>query len=148
MLETLLSVGSGGLFGLIGAGVTKFMAYKDKKLTFAHEKSMAAEDRQTMAAETERAKIQGTIDLELQESASDAANLQAAINAEGTVTKTSNWVADLRGSVRPILTYLLVFFAVGMAVWASETNPYTKDVLFLASTAVTFWYGSRPPSTK
>jgi len=148
MLETLLSVGSGGLFGLIGAGVTKFMAYKDKKLTFEHEKVMASEDRQTMAAETERARIQGTIDLELQESESDAANLQAATNAKGTVTKTSPWVADLRASVRPILTYLLVFFAVAMSVWASETNPHTKQVIFLAATAVTFWFGSRPPSTK
>ena len=148
MLETLLSVGSGGLFGLLGAGFTKFMGYREKKLAFQHEVSMASEDRLTMEIEIARAKVQGSIDLELQESEADAKNLQAAINAEGTITETSAWVADLRGSVRPILTYLLVFFAVSMAVWGTESNPYTKDVMFLAATAVTFWFGSRPMSTK
>jgi hypothetical protein len=93
-------------------------------------------------------KAKGALDLEIQDSANDAANLQTAIKAESLITGTSQWVADLRGSVRPILTYLLVFFAVAMAVWAAHDNPYTNDVLFMAMTAVTFWYGSRPPSRK
>ena len=148
MLDAILSAAGGGLFGLIGAGFTKFMGYREKKLELEHEVSMASENRQTMQMEAELTKIQGAIDLELQEDENDAKNLQAAIAAEGNIKDASQWVTDLRGSLRPILTYSLVACAVAMSVWAAKDNPYTNEIIFLATTAVTFWFGSRPPSTK
>jgi hypothetical protein len=147
MLETILSAAGGGLFGLIGSGFTKFMGWKEKKLELEHAVKMATEDRLTMQMETELAKVKGAIDLELTESMNDAANLQAAISAESKITGTSQWVADLRGSLRPILTYSLVICAVVMAA-AWPTNQWNNEILFLTTTAVTFWFGSRPISTK
>ena len=147
MLDSILNVASGGLFGLIGAGFTKFMGWKEKKLELEHEVNMASENRLTMQMETELAKIQGSIDLELQESEADAKNLQAAINAEGNIRGASQWVTDLRGSLRPILTYSLVACAILMSSFL-QGNPWNGEILFLATTAVTFWFGSRPPSTK
>lgn len=148
MLDAILSAAGGGLFGLIGAGFTKFMGWKEKKLELEHEVKMASENRATMEMETQLAKVRGAIDLELQESEADAKNLQAAISAEGNIKDASQWVTDLRGSLRPLLTYALVACAVAMSVLAGQDNPHTNEVIFMAMTAVTFWYGSRPPSTK
>jgi hypothetical protein len=147
MLETLLSVGGGGLFGLIGSAFTKFMGYREKKLVFEHELNMAEQHRQNMVMELDLAKARGEIDLELQESEDDAKNLRAALNAESRIKDTSPWVADLRGSLRPLLTYALSACAIAMASFAPY-NEWNNDVLFLATTAVTFWFGSRPPSSR
>ena len=143
MLETLLSAAGGGIFGLIGSGVKLFMAYKDRKLKNEHEVNMAKETRLNMSMEIELAKSQGAIDLELQESDADAKGLQAAINAESSITDTSQWVADLRGSTRPFLTYSLVIGSFVIIV-ASPNNPWTNEWVFMSMTAVTFWFGDRP----
>ena len=143
MLELLLSAGGGGLFGIIGAAGKMFAAYKEKKLMFSHEVAMAEQTRRNMEMEMDLAKIQGAIDLELQEDENDAKNLQAAINAEASIQGTSPWVANLRGSVRPLLTYGLASLAIAM-VWSNPTNPWCNDVIFMAMTAVGFWFGDSP----
>ena len=148
MFESLLSAAGGGLFGLVGAGFTKIVGYFEQKQQLAHAIQMAAEDRLNMEMEITLAQAKGVIDLELQESEQDAKNLQTAINAEASITGTSQWVADMRGSLRPILTYSLVACAVAMSVWAAKDNPFTNEIIFLATTATTFWFGSRPPSRK
>ena len=147
MLETILSAAGGGLFGLIGSGFTKFMGWKEKKLEYAFQIDMAKEERENMAKEIELAKTRGAIDLELQESEADAKGLQVAINAEASITGTSQWVADLRGSLRPILTYALSAGAF-VLILTSPGNPWVNEFIFLATTAVTFWFGSRPISRK
>ena len=147
MLDSILSVFSGGLLGAIGAIGTKVMEYKMQGLKFTHEKDMAEQDRMTMEKEMALAKIQGTIDLELQESESDAKNLQAAIRAEGTITETSLWVANLRGSTRPLVTYGLIL-ATLLIIVLDMSNPWANEFLFMSTTAVTFWFGSRPMSRK
>ena len=147
MLETILSAAGGGLFGLIGSGFKLWGQYKEKKLVFQHEVDMAKETRQNMAMEMDLAKIQGTIDLELQESAQDATNLQAAINAEASITGTSPWVDNLRGSLRPFLTYGLCILTFGL-VAVQPNNPWINEFVFLSTTAVTFWFGTRPMKSK
>jgi len=143
MLEMLLSAAGGGIFGLIGSGIKSFMSYKDKKLTLAHTLDMAKQEVINMKAEMELATLKGEIDLELQESASDAESLQAAINAESKVKGASPWVDDLRASTRPILTYSLCLCAFAI-VMIDNTNPWANDFIFMATTAVTFWFGDRP----
>lgn len=143
MLELLLSAGGGGLFGIVGSIAKKFGDYKMKKLELAHQVSMAKEDRETMQMEMELAKIKGEIDLELAESQADALGLQAAINAEASIVGASPWVTNLRGSVRPILTYALAGLAITM-VWTAPLNPWCNDVIFMAMTAVGFWFGDSP----
>ena len=143
MLETLLSAAGGGLFGLIGSGFKTFMTWKQKKLEFQYAIDMAKEERQNLALEMELAKVKGAIDLELQESEADAQNLRAAINAEASITGTRQWVADLRGSVRPFLTYGLCVCAFILILGWPE-NKWNNEFVFMAMTAVTFWFGDRP----
>lgn len=147
ILDTLLNVGTGGVFGLIGAGVTKFADFKNNKLKFAHEVAMAGQERENMTLEMGLAKVRGEIDLELEESRADAISLSTAIEAESKITGTSQWVADLRGSTRPFLTYGLCMAAVAMSSYNPQ-NPMNNEIIFMASTAVTFWFGSRPSSKK
>lgn len=143
MLETLLSAAGGGLFGLIGSGFKTFMSWKQEKERYAFQIAMAAEDRANLAAEMELAQVKGAIDLELQESEADAQNLKAAINAEASITGTRQWVADLRGSVRPFLTYGLCVCSFILILGWPE-NPWNNEFVFMAMTAVTFWFGDRP----
>ena len=143
MLETLLSAAGGGLFGLIGSGFKTFMKWKEEKERYKFQIAMAAEERQNMEMEMRLAEIKGAIDLELQESANDAANLQAAIRAESQITGTSQWVADLRGSVRPFLTYGLCLCSFVLIMGWPE-NQWNNEFVFMAMTAVTFWFGDRP----
>lgn len=135
-LSFLTSAASGGILGGVLSGVKMFAKYKQKKIELAHEIAMATETRKNIAAEMELAKVRGTIDLEMQESTDDSANLRAALNAEAQITGTSQWVTDLRGSTRPVLTYALTVIA---------TVLQTEDFIFMATTAITFWFGDRPP---
>lgn len=143
LLDLLASAASGGLLGVVGAGIKTFTAYKEKKLTFAHEKVMAQEDRQTLTMEMELAQLKGTIDLELQESESDAKNLTAAINAEANTKGSSPWVQDLKASTRPLLTYGLCIIT-SLLIAFDSGNVWIGEMVFLTTTAVTFWFGDRP----
>lgn len=147
IIDTLLSVGTGGLFGLIGAGVTKFADFKLSKMKFAHEAIMAKEGREDMRLEIDLANTRGAIDLELEESQADAIGLATAIKAEAAITGTSQWVADLRGSTRPFLTYGLCMAAIAMSA-SNPDNPMNNEIIFMASIATTFWFGSRPASKR
>jgi len=143
MLDLLLSAGGGGVLGLVGAGFKSFMGWKEKKLTLQHELDLARETRLTMGVEIQLAKLQGEIELEQTEVTADASNLNAALQAEASITGTSQWVTDLRGSTRPVLTYLLSISAVSM-VWNYPDNPWNNDLVFMAMTAVGYWFGDRP----
>lgn len=147
MLELLLSAGGGGVLGLLGAGFKSFMSWKDKKLTLEYQIKMAAEERQNMEMEMQLAKVRGEIDLEITESEQDAKNLQAALAAEAAIKDTSPWVNDLRGSTRPLLTYALAFAAVMLVAFQPE-NQWNNDVVFMAMTAVGYWFGDRPPKRR
>ena len=143
ILELLGSAASGGLLGGVFSAVKLFGAYKEKKLQFAHELAMSQEDRKNMDKEIEVAKVKGTLDLEIEESRGDAMALTAAINAEATTKANSPWVQDFKSMTRPVLTYLLVIMAFGITL-ADQGNPWAEEIVFMASTAVTFWFGDRP----
>ena len=146
MLEALLSVGGGGLLGGILSLGKLFGKYKEKKLMLEHERAMFDKQTALMEQEARLAQIKGELDLEIEESRGDAVALQAAINAESALSAVKNlpwWVNALRTTTRPILTYLLVTIAFVLAMF-HENNPWTNEMIFLASTAVTFWFGDRP----
>ena len=139
LLELLTSAAGGGVLGLAGSAFKAWGAYKNRQLEVAHEATMADKRLATMDKELELAKFKGELDLELQESDADAKGLQAAIEAEGKIENTSRWVNDVRGTVRPVLTYGLVAIAATIQ---------TEAFIFMATTAVTFWFGDRPPKKR
>jgi Flp pilus assembly protein TadB len=146
MIDLLMSSAGGGLLGGILSLGKLWGAYKEKKMLLSHEVKMAEEDRKNMAMEIDMAKVKGSIDLELQESEDDAKALTAVIKAEVDTKGASPWVQDLKASTRPILTYVLCVMAFVLVIFAME-NPWTNEIVFLASTAVTFWFGDRPRRT-
>lgn len=147
ILDLIGSAASGGLLGGVFSAIKLFGAYKEKKLMFAHELNMAEQDRKNMDKEIEVAKVKGTLELEVEESRGDAMALTAAINAEADSKAASPWVQDFKSMTRPVLTYLLVIMAFGL-VLADQANPWAEEIVFMASTAVTFWFGDRPRRTR
>lgn len=141
LLEFLTSAAGGGIFGLGASLVKGWGEYKNKQLDMVHEVNMIVEIGKNMLLEMDLSKIKGTINLELQESAADAKNLTAAITAETSLKGASPWVQDVRALVRPVLTASLVLLAFGSA-WAKF--PLASEFIFMATTAVTFWFGDRP----
>lgn len=142
-LSVLSTVGSGGILGGVLSLGKLWGAYKEKKLAFEHEAAMAVVDQDNMKLEIEANKFKAEIELETTELTTDAKALTAAINAEANTKAASPWVQDLKASTRPILTYTLVIMAFITITWNSD-SAYADEILFLASTAVTFWFGDRP----
>ena len=141
LIELLTSAAGGGLFGLGASLIKGWGAYKTKQLDFQHEVNMTIEIGKNMTLEMDLAKVKGTIDLEIQESEADARNLTAAITAEADMKGSSPWVQDVKALVRPVLTGSLVILAF---IAAFNNNPYTDQFIFMATTAVLFWFGDRP----
>jgi len=135
-VNLIFSAAGGGVLGLFGAGVKMFAEHKKREQNFKHELLMQVQINANMKLETERMTLKGEMDLDLQESAADSAGLQAAMRAEQAATGTSWWVNDIKALMRPLLTLLLVI--------AAFIKPSEDDLVWMASTAVTFWFGDRP----
>ena len=143
LLELLTSTAGGGLLGGLLSIGKLYGAYKEKKLMCEHEERMAVVDQDNMKLEIDANKHKAELELETTELETDAKALTAAIQAEAETKAASPWVQDLKASTRPILTYVLVIMAFITITWYSE-NQWAEEILFLASTAVTFWFGDRP----
>lgn len=142
---------SGGLFGLIGFGVKAlfgWMAEREKRQLLAqqneHEINLIREQRASREVETEN---------------------ERAIAAEETRRESYNfanvsqpvytWVASFISMMRPAITlYLLVVASVIVGQQLFGTSPAAvkaeaiNTVLFLTCTAVTWWFGDRPPQSR
>ena len=140
-LNAAFSVAGGGIFGLIGAGVNKFFDYKKQQQINIQELAMADKVAVQMDKEFELAKFKGSMELEIQDSDNDAKGLMSAIEAEQSIKEVHKWVNDVRGMTRPVLTLILVL----MAWWEEGID---KSLDWMASTAVTFWFGDRPPKKR
>ena len=141
ILELLTSAAGGGIFGLGASLIKGWGKYKQQQLDFKHELDMTVQIGKNMLLEMDLAKLKGTIDLEIQESEADARNLTEAIKAESSMKGASPWVNDVRALVRPTLTAGLVFLAFAAAML---NNAYAPQFIFMATTAVLFWFGDRP----
>ena len=138
-VNLIFSAAGGGVLGLVGAGIKQFAAHKKQEQANAQEVLMQKAINENMRLETERMSLKGKIDLEYQESDADAKGLQAAIAAEASTTNTAQWVNNIKALTRPVLTLLLVI--------AAAIKPDEDDLVWMASTAVTFWFGDRPRKT-
>lgn len=141
LLELLTSAAGGGLLGLGASLIKGWGKYKQKQLDMKHELDMTVQIGKNMLLEMDMAKLKGSLDLEIQESEDDAKNLRAAIEAEASMKGASAWVNDVRAMVRPVLTAGLVILAFTAAGLDFKLAP---EFIFMATTAVTFWFGDRP----
>jgi hypothetical protein len=170
IVDALTGGALGGVTGVIGTGVSAYVAYKNKKLDHEHEIAMADKETAHMLAEADKAidlqKFKTEGEVEIREADAFTASVK---NGMKNLFKTEyakflpDWVMApiaamfamvdmLRSSVRPVVTYFLVVVATFIALKVAETRPeIIKDqaanilmsLSYLTVTCVTWWFGDR-----
>lgn len=77
---------------------------------------------------------------QLQLASKDFDNLTAALNADASIEVTTPWMADLRASVRPMITYTCCISAIAFALAGIDNETVTG----LALLSVSYYFGARP----
>ena len=144
----------GSLLGFATSFAPKIFDFFQERADRAHELAMI--DRQM-----EQMKLGGELRLQEINAQADIAQAKAIYRHDSSI-KSATWVDNLRGRVRPIITYLLVvtFIAIkgaglyaliaieGMAIY--QALPAIGDDQFNAMLAavISFWFGSRAMNRK
>lgn len=166
LISGIASIFTGGLTGLIGAGITKFMEYKNKQLDYAHEVAMRQKDMELLDRE-----IAGRVRVaEVEGASAEVVSANEALASSygqdrATYAKDSNsaWfviVDVVRGLIRPALTIYFVIFTT--YIYWVVTNQLEEMhisfnterafqlywyiilwVLYTAAVVVGWWFGTR-----
>jgi hypothetical protein len=144
----------GSLLGFLSALAPRAFDYYQERADRAHELSII--DRQM-----EQMRLGSHLKLEEINAKADVAQSKAIYRHDSSI-KASTFIDNLRGSVRPVITYLLVatFIAIkgaglyalivieGMAVY--QALPLIGDDQFnsLLAAIISFWFGSRAMARK
>jgi len=170
ILSVLTSSGFGAITGLVGSFLTKNEERKSDKQKLDHDLEMAKIRKEEAQLEfnhelamadkqIERAQTEGQIQTDIAEVSAFAKSLD-----EQKKTYGIKWVDAIRGIMRPLITFYLLGIAtfVVVEIWGlsgglnqipgEEISSMFKDVIsnimFLVTTAVTWWFGSRPSQPK
>ena len=149
------------LISFLAGGLPKILEFFQDRQDKAHELNLAK-----MATERELALMaQGfAAQARIEEIRTDqvametsAATIQAALEHDAKIGENaSQWVTDLRSSVRPIVTYIFVIqlVCINMAAmwWAISTGVdfalaldlvFSEDEMTIVSSIVAFWFGTQ-----
>ena len=178
MLETILGVltssAGGGLLGTVGSLFKGKAEYKARKLELRHEQEMRKLDREELELEAklraEEIEAKGKFDVQLAELEAEAARevndaeLRTTSYSADKASYGGGWVDKIRGIMRPVITiYLLgisTYIAVYLTAILNGLGSFGDDealalygtiinaIVFLTTTAVTWWFGSRPINKK
>ena len=167
---THAAVSSSANVGLLGSWLTKREERRNIEVRFAHEAKMADIRKEEAAIESthelamadkhmERAEVEGGISLGMAEMGAFTQGLK-----EQQMVYKIKWVDAIRGLMRPVITIYLLILAsfvtwrvgihTGGLAQLDETimsDLYADtigQIFFLVTTAVTWWFGSRPGSTR
>ncbi len=140
------SVLTGGATGLIGSLLTKgiglFEAHqkrKDRALDYEHELKLLDKQAEARVAETESA-------LAVANAETSAALRMASYEHDSQTGRPHRWVVDTLRLVRPVLTAFLLVLVFTIYMTTQDFSMKTEiiaSVLFMCSSAVTWWFGSR-----
>jgi hypothetical protein len=147
----------GGITGLVGGIAQKWADYKTKKLELEmqqkkHENEIAMRKVDAEIMQQEWAARTKVAEVEADSKAFEASHNEPELYSEKVApTVKQGWllvfVDFLRGIVRPFLTLYLcaVTTVMYMRTDGGSINPQSvvDTVLFLTTTAVCWWYGSR-----
>jgi hypothetical protein len=165
--EIIGSIFSGGVTGLIGAGITAFVEFKKQKLMFEHEVKMEELNQKTMQMEIEGQLRIAETEAEAAINVADAETLAKSYDADraaytneaartGILFKLVDFV---RGMIRPVLTIYLAVI-VSLLYWnmqgalgdVSTLNPndlmslyreVVLSIIYVATTVILWWFGTR-----
>lgn len=149
------------ILGFITSGLPSVLGFFQQRGDQKHELEMAKMQNEQALAMAEKGYIasQRVEEIKLDEiNAQTYAQERTALydfatkEAEGA----SQWVINLRASVRPIITYLMVgillFIDITSLIWAIKSTGFDKDVLLsvfstdqmaIVASIIGFWFGSR-----
>lgn len=175
MLSAILglfgSSGFGGLLGLLGGLVNRWLDLKSKTMDiqlqamkYTHELSLRDKDREMLVTEWEQRSKVASIEAEAMIETAGYDALGKSFTADKASYGIA-WVDGLRGVVRPALTFILAGAAllVNLIVLDKLISVWdlldTKDqlvlatttvewVLFQASIAIGWWFAHRPSNKK
>ncbi|WP_321276937.1 hypothetical protein [Thiomicrorhabdus indica] len=169
ILGGLSATAGGGILGVFGVIGKAWLEHKTRAQTFAHEIAMRNLDREEMELEHALVMKQTEAQTERDIAVAQQNRLATEAQVDGELMQASysqdkasyggGFVDAIRGLMRPTLT---AYFAVLMALivyqlfqingaiflQTGEAYQLLKDVInaciFLVTTAVTWWFGSRP----
>ena len=157
MLDTLLSILTGGATGLLGALVTVGTEWLQTRQRHAHEMALRRLDIELQRAEAAAVERTAAIEAESAEAQAEWATMRASYAEAGRRWSRSDdgWamilVDAIRGLVRPALTVGslalvgAIYFTLGDDPIAEiDIAPRIVDTaLYLATTTVLWWFGAR-----
>jgi len=155
-----VSAFTGGATGLIGMGVKALFSWlgerekrNQRAAEMAHEIALITA-RQGMEQAQADADYRKEVEITAREKQAGAERTRQAsymfANFKGSISKT---VAGMLSLFRPAMTaaLLLAFFYMVFKVMNGTTfpiNDVTLGLVYLTSTAVTWWFGDRPPQSR
>jgi hypothetical protein len=146
MWDVIGSVMTGGATGILGSVLGKLFNFAD---VYIEEKKAKGEHERTMEMHRLQSELRAD-ELEneraiVEEQSAGAARVAAYSMMTG-VEVPYPWVAAILRLIRPVLTIMLV--AIVWYIYASsddiaQQETIIQSVIFMASTAVLFWFGDR-----
>ena len=161
MLETLLNLGTsiltGGATGLLGTAISGVIDYFQARQRHAQEMDLRRLDIDLANAEAQGAAAAAAIEAEGAREVAEWEALEASYRHAGARTSRPGdgfllrFVDFARGMTRPALTWCLlglvgaIYFLLGATdAHAAALQPrIVETVLYLATAAVLWWFGSR-----
>lgn len=163
MFDLLAGVLSGGVTGLIGTVLSGGMKFFENKQKHGHELAVMEMEMRQMDKEAELAVKVAETEMEGKDRTAAWAALEASYK-ESTArmsTGDSQWlvmVDVVRGLMRPVITLgtltlmAVIYFTVAQGMVGPDEMPVQvtiiQTVLYIATTAVLWWFGTRNLSKK
>jgi hypothetical protein len=138
MIETLLTVFSGGAAGVVGSVLGKAAGYFEKK------QEMEAR-REEYSHELKLLELQMKDASEQRENEAAFEARKASYSHDASAGETYKWIAAILRLVRPVLTLLLITLTA--IVYMNATEEVRADVaaqvIFLTGMTISWWFGDR-----
>ena len=134
LFSSLIGLGSSIIPGIFN----RVMEYKQDTKDKAHELEM---NKQTAENQRDMRMIEGV----------GTANVAVQTTAQQTIGSSSQWVVNLAGTVRPILTYIFFaeFFvlsmltAFGVLEQGEFAEIWNEDMTNIFAIIISFWFGQK-----
>ncbi|WP_018692506.1 hypothetical protein [Algicola sagamiensis] len=159
LMDLFTSSGVGAIIGTVGSWLTKREERESLKLKFQHQYNMAqlnaSHALEQEASQRDTLQTQGKVAVQNIEAEAFKQSMQASL-----VNTGSQLVDGIRGLMRPAITIFLLVMSTLLAlkihalINGLETlgndamfelyRHIIMQLLFMTSTAVTWWFGSRP----
>ena len=163
MLDLLMGVLSGGVTGLLGTVISGGMKFFENRQKHGHELAIMEMESKQMRVEAEIAKDVVELEMEGKDRTAAWSALEASYK-ESTARMSkgdSAWlvmVDVVRGLMRPVITLGtltlmgVIYFTVAQGMVGPEgisvQVTIIQTVLYIATTAVLWWFGTRNMSKK